>query len=121
MSDLKVEKHKVVSFTYSILNEKGEVEEQNEIPTDYVHGSDDHVFPAVMAEALEGASIGDIREILLPPEIGYGAYDKNKTYRAKIEDLPAEYSQLGYEATFRDQEGKELLMKVMSVENGEVF
>ena len=121
MSDLKVEKHKVVSFTYNILNENGEVEEQNSVPTDYVHGSDSHIFPAVMAEALEGAVVGDTKEISLPPEIGFGSYDDNKTYRAKIEDVPPEYHKLGVEATFQDEDGKKLLMKVMSVENGEVF
>lgn len=120
MSD-RVAKHKVVSFTYNILNEKGEIEEQNDIPTDYVHGSEDHVFPAVMSEALEGAAIGDTKEISLPPEMGYGAYDENKTYRAKIEDVPPEYNEIGYEATFQDEDGKKLLMKVISIENGEVF
>ena len=120
MSDT-VAKHKVVSFIYRILNEKGEVEEKNDVPTDYVHGSNENIFPAVMSEALEGAHVGETKEILLPPELGFGAYDENKTYRAKIEDMPAEYHKLGVEATFRDEEGKELLMKVMSVENGEVF
>ena len=120
MSDT-VAKHKVVSFIYSILNEKGEVEEQNDIPTDYVHGSNEITFPAVMSEALEGAGVGETKEILLPPEIGYGAYDENKTYRAKIEDVPPEYHKVGVEATFQDEDGKKLLMKVMSVENGEVF
>lgn len=120
MSDI-VAKHKVVSFIYSILNDKGEVEEKNDIPTDYVHGSNANIFPAVMSEALDGASVGETREILLPPELGYGAYDENKTYRAKLEDMPPEYHKLGVEATFRDEDGKELLMKVMSVDNGEVF
>lgn len=120
MSDT-VAKHKVVSFTYSILNEKGEVEEQNSVPTNYVHGSNDHIFPAVMSEALEGAIVGDTKEISLSPEIGFGPYDENKTYRAKIEDVPPEYHKVGVEATFQDEDGKKLLMKVMSVENGEVF
>jgi len=120
MSD-RVEKHKVVSFTYNFLNEKGEILEKNDVPTDYVHGSDDHVFPAIMSEALEGAAIGDTKEVLLPPEIGYGAYDENKTYRAKTEDVPPEYLKVGVQATFKDEDGKELLMTVMSVENGEVF
>jgi len=120
MSDT-VAKHKVVSFIYSILNDKGEVEEKNDSPTDYVHGSNENIFPAVMSEALEGASVGETKEILLPPDIGYGAYDENKTYRSKIEDMPPEYHKIGAEATFRDEDGKELLMKVMSVDNGEVF
>lgn len=116
-----VAKHKVVSFTYSFLNDKGEVLEQNDIPTSYVHGSDDHLFPMVMSDALEDAVVGETRDILLPPEIGYGAYDDNKTYRAKLEDVPPVYHKVGVEATFQDEDGKKLLMKVMSVEGGEVF
>ena len=121
MSDLKVENHKVVSFTYSILNEKGEVEEKNENPTQYVHGANENAFPAVMAEALEGAGVGETKEIQLPPEIGYGAYDDNKTYRARPEELPLEYHKLGVQAVFKDEVGKELMMTVMSVEKDEIF
>jgi len=120
MSDV-VTKHKVVSFTHSLLNEKGEVVERNDILTDYVHGADDRVFPLAMSEALEGSKVGETREILLPPEEGFGAYDENKTYRAKLEDVPPEYNEIGIQATFKDEDGKELLMTVVSIENGEVF
>lgn len=120
MSEI-VEKHKVVSFIFSFLNEKGEILEENNAPVDYVHGADERVFPLAMSEALEGSTVGEIREILLPPEEGFGDYDENKTYRAKIEDVPPEYHQLGTEATFKDEDGKPLLMTVVSIENGEVF
>lgn len=117
----KVEKHKVVSFIYNILNDKGEVEEENSVPTDYVHGSNEHVFPAIMADTLEGALVGETKEISLPPEIGFGPYDENKTYRAKLEDVPPEYHTLGTQATFQDEDGQKLLMTVVSIDNGEVF
>ena len=107
MSD-KVEKHKVVSFTFSFLNEKGELLEENNVPVDYVHGSDEHVFPLVMSEALEGSKVGDTKEILLKPEDGFGSYDENKTYRAKIEDVPPEYNELGAQAIFKNEEESEL-------------
>lgn len=116
-----VEKFKVVSFSFSFLNEKGELVEQNDNLIDYVHGSGDHSFPQIMAQAMEGAATGETREILLPPEEGFGHYDVNKTYRAKLEDVPAEYHQIGVEAVFQDEEGKPLKMKVTSVDNGEVF
>ena len=115
-----VEKNKVVSFTHSILNEKGEVEEQSNHPMEYVHGTDQRVFPLI-AEAMEGAKIGDTKEIVLEPLDGFGVYDENKTYRDKIENVPAEYHTVGAEASFKSDEGEELKMKVMSVENGEVF
>jgi len=119
MSDI-VEKHKVVAFTYSILNEKGEVEEQSDTPMEYVHGIDERVFPLVM-EAMEGAKIGDTKEIILAPLDGFGVYDENKTFRDKIENVPSEYQVVGAEASFKNDEGQELKMKVISVEKGEVL
>lgn len=115
-----VEKHQVVSFTYSILNDKGEVEEQNDIPMEYVHGADERVFPLVV-EAMEGAKIGDTKEIILEPLDGFGVYDENKTYRDKLENVPPEYRSLGAEATFKSEDGQPLKMKVVSVDNGEVL
>ena len=119
MSDI-VEKHKVISFTYSILNDKGEVEEQSDVPMDYVHGADERVFPLVV-EAMEGAKIGDTKEIILEPLDGFGVYDENKTYRDKVENVPPEYRSVGAEASFKSEDGQELKMKVISVKSGEVF
>ena len=119
MSDI-VEKNKVVSFTHSILNNKGEVEEQSNVPMEYVHGADQRVFPLVI-EAMEGAKVGDTKEIILEPLDGFGVYDENKTYREKLENVPPEYHTVGAEASFKSEDGQELKMKVVSVENGEVF
>lgn len=120
MSDLKVENYKVVSFTYSILNEKGEVKEQNDIPMDYVHGADKRVFPEVM-QAMDGAKIGDTKEIVITPINGFGEYDENKSFRDKIENVPAECQIVGVEVSFQDEDGEQLTMKVVSIENGEIF
>ena len=115
-----VEKNKVVSFTYSILNDKGKVEEQSDVPMEYVHGADERVFPLVV-KAMDSAKVGDTKEVALEPLDGFGVYDENKTYREKVENVPPEYSSVGDEATFKDENGQELKMKVVSVENGEVF
>lgn len=115
-----VEKNKVVSFTHSIANEKGEVVEQSDVTMEYVHGADQRVFPLVV-EAMEGAKVGDTKEIILEPLDGFGVYDENKTYRDKLENVPAEYHSVGAEASFKSEDGQELKMKVVSVNNGEVF
>ena len=119
MSDTVV-KNKVVSFTHSILNSKGEIEEQSNVPMEYVHGADQRVFPLVI-EAMEGAKVGDTKEIVLEPLDGFGIYDESKTYRDKLENVPPEYHSVGAEASFKSEDGQELKMKVVSVENGEVF
>ena len=51
----KIQKDKLVSVTYRILNEDGEVVEHSYIPIDYIHGVDDRMFPKII-ETLEGCS-----------------------------------------------------------------
>lgn len=120
MSELKVKKHKVVSFTSCILNEKGEVVEQNDIPMEYVHGAGESAVSDDM-KAVEGAKIGDTIDIELTPENGFGEYDPNKTFRDKVENVPPEFQNIGSEASFQNEKGETLKMRVISVENGEVF
>ena len=120
MSGLKVEKHKVVSFTSSILDEKGVVVEQNDVPMEYVHGADSSDFSGDM-KAMEGAKIGDTIDIELTPENGFGEIDPSKRFRDKIENVPPEFQTIGTEASFQNDKGETLTMKVVAVENGEVF
>ena len=67
----KVSKNKLVSITYRILSDENEVVEQNDIPIDFVYGADDRMFPKII-QALEGKTIGDNVEVVLPPEEGFG-------------------------------------------------
>jgi len=120
MSELVVEKHKVVTFTSSILNNKGEVVERNDAPMDYVHGADKGNFTDDM-KAVEGAKVGDTVDIELTPENGFGEVDPSKTYRDKIENVPEEFQTIGTVASFQNEKGETLKMTVVAVENGEVF
>ena len=120
MSELKVEKHKVVTFTSCMLTDKGEIVEENNKPMEYVHGADTNGMTGDM-EAMEGAKIGDTIDIELTPEHGFGEIDPNKTYRDKIENVPDEFQTIGTEASFQNDKGETLTMKVVAVENGEVF
>ncbi len=119
MSGQCVERNKVVTFTYIIMDENGSVQEQSDIPMNYLHGADDKMFPAVM-QAMEGHRVGDKVEIVLPPEDGFGEYDPNLTYRDKIENVPPEYQHIGAEAEFRSDTGGSMKMTVVKIENGEI-
>jgi len=120
--NMKVEKHKVVSFTSSILNAKGDVVERNDTPIEYVHGAEKNGSGTTDdMKAVEGAKIGDTIDIELTAKNGFGEYDENKTYRDKIENVPAELQTIGKEIAFKNEKGETLMMKVISAENGEVF
>ncbi|HEB86764.1 MAG TPA: peptidylprolyl isomerase [Gammaproteobacteria bacterium] len=120
MSGQRVEKNKVVTFTYIIMDESGNVQEQSDIPMNYLHGADDKILPAVM-QAMEGHEVDDRVEIVLPPKEGFGEYDASLTYRDKIENVPPEYQQIGAEAEFRSDTGETMKMTVVKIENGEIL
>lgn len=120
MSDTKVEKHKVVTFTSEIITARGEVVERNDTPIEYVHGAGSSEISGDM-KAVEGAKIGDTVDIELTPENGFGEIDPSKTYRDKIENVPPEFQIIGTEASFQNDKGETLTMKVIAVEDGEVF
>ena len=48
MTEHKVEKNMVVSMTYVILDQDGEVLEQSDIPISYIHGVDERVFDKIV-------------------------------------------------------------------------
>ncbi len=120
MSEQRVEKNKVVTFTYVIMDESGSVQEQSDIPMSYLHGADDKIFSAVM-RAMEGHQVDDRVEVVLPPKEGFGEYDTSLTYRDKIENVPPEYQQIGAEAEFRSDTGESMNMTVVKIENGDVI
>ena len=114
-----MENHKVVTFTYVIKDQQGQLQEQSDIPLSYLHGNDERMFPKV-AEALEGTSVGDTVEVTLMPEEGFGLPDPTLTYSDKIENVPPEYQHIGAEAMFQNEQGETTTMTVVKVENGMV-
>ncbi len=117
MSEQRVEKNKLVTFTYVIQNEHGEILEQSDIPLGYLHDKDDRMFPKVIRE-MEGHAVGDTVEVTLPPEEGFGERDPSLTYSDQLENVPLEFQQIGAEAVFRNDAGETVTMRVTSIENG---
>ena len=120
MSEQKVENNKVVTLTYLIFNEEGEVQEQSDIPVSYLHGSaNSDMFPRV-TQALQGASAGDVIEVTLSPEEGFGAYDPARTYSDAIDNVPAEFRNIGAEAEFQNEIGESITMTVVEIRDGRI-
>ena len=119
MNSTTIKRGSVVSVTYTIVDQRGEVVEAVEIPVEYMQGSDNGLFPEIEA-ALEGKGCGERITVTLTPEAGFGHHDPHKTFTDVIENVPPEYRHLGAEAEFHNDRGETLKMVVTHVDNGTV-
>jgi len=120
MNEDIVSDHKVVTFTYLILdNATGEILEQSDLPMSYFHGVDGKMYPKA-EKALEGKKVDDTVEVVLSPEEGFGYPDPEMMYVDKIENVPSEYRHIGAEAIFQNEKGGSVAMKVIRIENGNI-
>jgi len=116
MTDSVVGKQKVVAITYSIVSETGEILEQSDIPVYYAHGGVNQMFPDVEA-ALEGHSVGDSIEVVLPQERAFGAHDPSLTFVDDIDNVPPEFRHVGAEVQMQNDQGETRTFIVSKIED----
>ena len=119
MTDQFVEKDKVVSFTYSIVDDSGDLLEQSDLPINYVHGGKHDLFDKVV-EALDGCVINDTVEVSLTPEEGFGPHDPDLTYADDIDNVPAEFRHIGAEVEMMNDSGESRTFTVTHIEDGKL-
>lgn len=119
MTDQFVGSGKVVSFTYTIVDEVGDVIEQSDLPISYVHGGKHDLFEKV-EEQLEGSVVGDIVEVSLTPEEGFGRRDPNLTYTDNLDNVPAEFRRVGAEVEMVNDAGDSKTFVVTHIEDGKL-
>ena len=119
MSEQFAGKDKVVTFTYSILDESGEILEQSDIPINYVHGGKHDLFEKV-EQALEGSVVGDTVEATLTPEEGFGSHDPQLTYTDEMENVPPEFQHIGAEVEMLNDQGETMKFTVTHIESGKL-
>ena len=117
MSDLFVGRHKVVSFTYSILDEDGTVLEQSDLPISYVHGGKHDLFEKIEQE-LDGCVENDVVQVTLTPEEGFGAHDPALTYTDDLENVPPQFRHIGAEVEMMNDKGDSRKFTVTRIEDG---
>ena len=78
-----IAKNSVVSIHYQLTNQEGAVIDSSEgkDPLLYLHGSG-NIIPG-LESALEGKEAGDTVDVTVPPEEGYGTYQK-----ALLQEVP---------------------------------
>ena len=119
MTDTVVGKNKVVSITYSIKDEDGEVIEQSDFPVSYAHGGVNKMFPDVEA-ALEGHAEGDTIDVVLPPEKAFGQRDPSLTFTDDLKNVPPEFRHLGAEVEMQNDQGETRAFIVSRIEHGKL-
>lgn len=107
---LKVSKNIVVSMDY-VLNLEGEREidrSESDSPLEYLHGYN-NIIPGLEKE-LEGMLVGDEKDVVVPPELGYGHRDPDGVVEFPRDSFPSTLRMdLGESVMMRDNESGESL------------
>ena len=114
-----VTQNTLVFITYSILDERGMVVEQYDIPVGYVQGANSGILPAIES-AVAGRKVGERLEIKLTPEEGYGLRDESLVFTDDIDNVPPQFQRLGAEVMFENASGETKVFYVTAIEDGQL-
>lgn len=111
--------NKLVYITYSILDTRGMVVEQHDVPVGYVQGANSGILPAIES-AVAGRKVGERIEISLTPEEGYGLRDESLVFTDDIDNVPEQFRRVGAEVMFENASGETKVFYVTAIENGKL-
>jgi len=114
-----VTQNKLVTITYSILDERGRVVEQHDIPVGYVQGANSGILPAIES-AMSGRKVGERIEVTLASEEGYGLRDESLVFTDDIENVPPQFRCVGAEVMFENEAGETKVFYVTAIEDGQI-
>ena len=106
MSNEKIEDGKYVELTYKVIDQNsGAVLTMIEYPLGYVHGTNEVLAPAVMAE-LEGKSVNEVIEVPIDCNELYGPRDESLVITDRIQNVPEEYREVGMAILMENDKGQ---------------
>ncbi|MBO31679.1 MAG: peptidylprolyl isomerase [Rhodospirillaceae bacterium] len=95
-----------VELTYQVIDQKsGDVLVGVEFPIGYIQGANDILAPAV-SEELAGRSAGDIVEVPVECDKLYGPRDESLVFTDYIDNVPAEYREVGTTIVAENEKGE---------------
>ena len=117
---MTISNDKVVSMHYTLKNTQGEVIDSSAggDPLAYLHGHG-NIIPG-LENALTGKSVGDVLDVAVKPEEGYGVRDEDlmqtveRTIFGNVPDL-----QLGMQFQARSQEGV-MVVRVVEIDGNDI-
>jgi FKBP-type peptidyl-prolyl cis-trans isomerase SlyD len=119
MDVLKITNGVVVYIRYSILDVRGSVVEQYDMPVGYVHGGNSGLLEK-LESALTGKSVGDRVEVILSPEEAYGPRDEDLAFTDDIANVPPQFRHLGAEVVMSNESGETKAFYVSKIEDGKL-
>jgi len=119
MTDEIIQPGKYVSLTYAIVDNRGDIVEQHDVPVGFVYGSDTALI-GNMEKAVVGKRAGDQVEVRVPPEHGFGEHDPRLTFTDDIENVPPQFRRIGAEVQMQNDRGETRNFYVTRIEDGQV-
>ncbi len=97
---------KFVEIVYRVTDQKsGQILTAVDFPLGYVHGRNDVLAPHVL-EQLEGRSEGDVIEVPIKSDQLFGPRDESLVFTDRIENVPAEYREVGTTIAMENDKGE---------------
>ena len=109
-----------VSIEYTLTTNEGEVADTNvgEEALVYEQGHS-QILPA-LESALLGLSVGDAKQVTIPPEQGYGAVDSELFQTIPASAVPEEARQVGVQLMAQSQAGQSRPVRVHEIKGEEI-
>jgi len=99
---------KFVELTYQVADKKlGHVLTGVEFPLGYVHGHNEILAPSVHRK-LDGRCAGDVIEVSIDGNRIFGPRDESLVFTDRLENVPAEYRQIGISILAENEKGQTL-------------
>jgi FKBP-type peptidyl-prolyl cis-trans isomerase SlyD len=117
-----IKNNAVVEITYSLKNSEGEEIDSAGAgnPLQYLHGVG-QIVPG-LEKALDGLLIGSTKDVVVPPEEGYGDFDPQLKIKTENTMFPKDVEvKIGMEFTADLGDGKHQNFTVEKIEGNEVF
>lgn len=119
MSETIVEKDKVISVTYVLRDQKGEVFELSDLPISYLHGSGSDLFEKIES-AMVGHKVGDKVQVELAPADGFGDHNPELTFSDDIDNVPEELRQIGMQFEAKNAKGEAMVFTVTGINDNKL-
>lgn len=119
MHEAVIEKNKVVSLTYVLRNQQGDIVEYSDLPVSYVHGGGSDRFEKI-EHALEGRAVGERVVVELGPDEAFGAHDPALTFTDDVDGVPPDLRQVGRQLEAANAKGERLVFVVTGINEGQL-